>query len=103
MVAEELLRHTRPVVDDLDECENLPGDGLQNAFCLPLINCNFGNPCPMGMQCSASGRCSESCAGGAACTGACGGGGGDSAASTAAETIAIDTLPTYLPQDGSDR
>jgi hypothetical protein len=39
-------------VDDNDGCANLPGDGLGENFCIPLINCSFGNPCPMGMQCS---------------------------------------------------
>jgi hypothetical protein len=38
-------------VDDVDSCANIPGDGLQENFCLPVVNCNFGNPCPMGMQC----------------------------------------------------
>jgi hypothetical protein len=38
-------------VDDNDGCANLPGDGSMAGFCDPLLFCNFGNPCPMGMQC----------------------------------------------------
>jgi hypothetical protein len=38
-------------IDDSDTCTNLPGDGEMSNFCAPVVDCSFGNPCPMGMQC----------------------------------------------------
>ena len=48
---------TTPCADDSDcgddpaGCGDLPGDGQLMDYCTPVLSCDFGNPCPMGMQC----------------------------------------------------
>jgi hypothetical protein len=39
------------VIDDDDQCSDLPGDGLYRLRCAPLVDCGASNPCPDGMQC----------------------------------------------------